>query len=115
MSDFDGVGAGDLMTLEECAAEIGRLVDRTAELEARLEIDPDHPFDGIECRDQTIRALEAQIEELKKPTARDATIRKAYQRINELEEKNKQLDISNRMLANEIEMLKAERRALISA
>lgn len=38
MSDFDGVGAGDLMTLEECATLIGELSDRVKQLEAMLSI-----------------------------------------------------------------------------
>ena len=36
-----------------------------AELKRRLEIRPDSPYDGIYCRDETIRLLEQQIERLR--------------------------------------------------
>jgi hypothetical protein len=32
MTDLDGVGIGDLMTIEECASEIGRLLAENAKL-----------------------------------------------------------------------------------
>ena len=38
--------------------ELKSLRARVVELETRLEITPDHPCDGIACRDQTIDALE---------------------------------------------------------
>lgn len=41
--------------------------DAEAEIErlkARLEVSPDHPYDGIFCRDATIKLLEGHIEEL---------------------------------------------------
>jgi len=41
-----------------------RLERRVAELEARLEIDPAHPYDGIAARDATIEGLQGQIAEL---------------------------------------------------
>jgi hypothetical protein len=34
-------------------------------LRARLEIDPRHPYDGIDCRDETIRGQDAEIERFK--------------------------------------------------
>lgn len=37
MSDFDGVGAGDVMTLEECVAVIDDLTARLAAAEADAE------------------------------------------------------------------------------
>lgn len=40
--------------------EITALRARIAELEARLEIDQAHPYDGIAARDATIAALEAE-------------------------------------------------------
>lgn len=41
-----------------------RLERRVAELEARLEIDPAYPYDGIAARDATIEGLQGQIAEL---------------------------------------------------
>lgn len=38
---------------------------RIEALEARLEIDPSQPYDGIYTRDETIRLLDTRIEELK--------------------------------------------------
>jgi hypothetical protein len=37
---------------------------RIAELEARLEIEPGHPYDGIDTRDATIAGLERRITEM---------------------------------------------------
>jgi hypothetical protein len=45
--------------------EIAELRARIAALEARLEIRPDIPYDGIECRDETIRQYADQICDLK--------------------------------------------------
>ena len=39
-------------------------------LRERLEIDPSHPIDGIEARDETIRQLDVQIKELRIKAAR---------------------------------------------
>ena len=44
--------------MAEAAAEIARL-------RARLEIDPRHPYDGIECRNATIKALESEVASLR--------------------------------------------------
>ena len=41
-----------------------RLERRIAELEARLEIDPAYPYDGIAARDATIEGIQGQIAEL---------------------------------------------------
>jgi hypothetical protein len=41
------------------------LLARITKLEARLEIRPDIPYDGIECRDETIRQYADQICDLK--------------------------------------------------
>ena len=38
--------------------------DEIERLRGRLEIDPSHPYDGIYCRDETIRGLEKQIANL---------------------------------------------------
>ena len=43
------------------AEMLARQYHRIAELEARLEIDPRHSYDGIDCRDATIAELEAQL------------------------------------------------------
>ena len=40
------------------------LQSRIEALEARLEIEPSHPYDGIDARDATIRLLEQRIEAL---------------------------------------------------
>ena len=41
-----------------------KLKGRNSELEARLEISPDHDVDGIEARDETIKLLDDRIEQL---------------------------------------------------
>lgn len=51
--------------LEESTTAITALRARIAELEQRLEIDPAHPYDGIETRDATIIALETYKENLR--------------------------------------------------
>ena len=38
--------------------------ERVRELEARLEIVPGHPYDGIDCRDETIRLADERIREV---------------------------------------------------
>lgn len=45
--------------------ELRRVKIERDRLEARLEINPDHKYDGITSRDETIRGLEARIEKLK--------------------------------------------------
>jgi len=52
------------MAAREAATAITALRARIAELEARLEIDPAHPYDGIAARDATIDGLQGQIAEL---------------------------------------------------
>lgn len=49
---------------------ISRLHDKIDELEARLEIDHSHPYDGIAARDATIKAQDERIAELEKDAAR---------------------------------------------
>ena len=39
--------------------------DEIERLRTRLEIDPSHPYDGIYCRDETIRGLEKEIARLR--------------------------------------------------
>jgi len=46
------------IALREAAKELDRLRER-------LEIYPTHPYDGIYCRDETIRLQDAEIERLK--------------------------------------------------
>lgn len=46
------------------AAELRRLEAENKALRERLEIDPSHPIDGIEAREETIRHLEAQMRSL---------------------------------------------------
>jgi hypothetical protein len=46
------------IALRESAKELDRLRER-------LEIDPAHPYDGIYCRDETIRGQDAEITRLK--------------------------------------------------
>jgi BMFP domain-containing protein YqiC len=41
------------------------LKKRIHELEERLEIDCDHDYDGIYCRDETIKLLESKLQEYK--------------------------------------------------
>lgn len=47
-------GHSDMEAMQLAADEIERL--RT-----RLELSPDHDYDGIDCRDETIRQLEARL------------------------------------------------------
>jgi hypothetical protein len=58
--DFDSTayGRGYKDGKRDAAAEIARLRER-------LEIDPSHPYDGIYCRDETIRGQDAEIARLK--------------------------------------------------
>jgi hypothetical protein len=51
------------IALREAAKELDRLRER-------LEIDPAHPYDGIYCRDETIRGQDAEIERLKEDVER---------------------------------------------
>lgn len=62
---------------QDVVQEIINLLDRAERLDAenkalreRLEVDPSHPVDGIEARDETIRQLEAQIKALRIKAAR---------------------------------------------
>jgi len=58
--DFDSTayGRGYKDGKRDAAAEIARLRER-------LEIDPTHPYDGIYCRDETIRLQDIRIARLK--------------------------------------------------
>lgn len=57
--------------MRKAAAEI-------TSLRERLELSPDHPYDGIYCRDETIRAQDAQITRLREELERkDAAMEKA--------------------------------------
>jgi len=53
-------GLGDIVN--EKAATVAQQAQRIAELEKRLEIDPRHKWDGIACRDATIKAADEIIE-----------------------------------------------------
>ena len=55
------------IALREAAKELDRLRER-------LEIDPAHPYDGIYCRDETIRGQDAEITRL---TAENERLRAA--------------------------------------
>lgn len=44
---------------------VSALLDELDLLRDRLELDPRHPYDGIDCRDEDIRQLEKMIEELR--------------------------------------------------
>lgn len=57
------------------AAELRRLDAENKALRARLEIDPSHPIDGIEARDEAIWQLDEQINELRPKAARYDYIR----------------------------------------
>ncbi|WON88680.1 hypothetical protein [Delftia sp. UGAL515B_04] len=48
-------------TAHLAAKELERLDAENKALRERLEIDPSHPIDGIDARDETIRQLEAQV------------------------------------------------------
>lgn len=55
------------------SAHAKKLGTRVKELEERLEVDPAHPYDGIACRDETIRQqdlrvarLEARVKQLER-------------------------------------------------
>lgn len=45
--------------------ELSDLERYAAQIEDRLEIDPRHPYDGIYCRDETIRLQAAEIDGLR--------------------------------------------------
>ena len=42
--------------------DTNELIRRITELESRLEVDPKHPYDGIYCRDESIRQLQRQLD-----------------------------------------------------
>jgi len=47
-------------------ADLARQLEReNAELRARLEVSPDHGWDGIACRDETIRLQDRHVDELR--------------------------------------------------
>lgn len=50
---------------DETIAHIAKLEDEIARLKSRLEISPDHGYDGIACRDETIRLQDEEIARLK--------------------------------------------------
>jgi len=97
-----------------------KLKGRNSELEARLEISPDHDVDGIEARDETIKLLDDRIAELEA----ELTIKLLKDRIEELEarlefkQKNtdaliarwepyiKQLEEENQRLNDELEAIR---------
>jgi hypothetical protein len=61
-----------VVTSRQLRAENERLhADRTLmyheieRLRARLEVSPDHDYDGIDCRDETIKMLEGSVERLR--------------------------------------------------
>lgn len=56
--------------INDAGATIEQQATRISELEQRLEVDPEHPYDGIACRNVTIRELEKVIDD------RDRYIRK---------------------------------------
>ena len=43
---------------------------RLRQIEDRIEIDPRHPYDGIYCRDETIRLQDKEIDSLRAELAR---------------------------------------------
>ena len=45
--------------VDDAECEVSALKQRIADLEARLEVDARHPYDGIACRDATIAELQA--------------------------------------------------------
>lgn len=57
------------LPLEEFAIAVGnenkRLREEVARLEERLEVDPRHSYDGVYCRNETIKLLEERIERLR--------------------------------------------------
>lgn len=77
--------ARDQGTTQYCA-EAARLAAENERLRARLEVDPSHDYDGIYCRDETIRGLEKQIASLLNTLADTRTenmrLRAALERID---------------------------------
>jgi hypothetical protein len=56
-------------------AAILALIAEVRALRTRLEIDPRHSYDGIDCRDETIRQLEDEVRALREDAARYQWIR----------------------------------------
>ncbi|MNZ98576.1 hypothetical protein D3C78_1178650 [compost metagenome] len=50
---------------DKLVAENKALKEELAILRERLEIDPSHPYDGIDCRDKTIEGLQEQVDALR--------------------------------------------------
>ena len=61
------------IALREAAKELDRLRER-------LEIDPAHPYDGIYCRDETIRLQDAEITRLTAEVKQNAIDLEEYRR-----------------------------------
>lgn len=80
------ISNADGLLMAEAADEITRLEARVHHLHERLEIDPEHPYDGIDCRDETIRQqdlrvarLEARVKQLEGAgSALIADVRRRY-------------------------------------
>lgn len=62
----------------QAALELRRLDAENKALRERLEIDPSHPIDGIEARDETIRQMEAQIKDLRPDAERYRWLRETH-------------------------------------
>lgn len=57
--DLNKIGINDIMYIRKDISD-----KRITELEQRLEINKEHDYDGIDCRDETIKQLERQNAEL---------------------------------------------------
>lgn len=62
--DNEMTESDDALLLRVAREEIKRQAAEIERLKTRLEVSPDHPCDGIFCRDATIKLLEERIEEL---------------------------------------------------
>ncbi len=65
-----GTGSGNLFVhgTYEAIKRVQNTIFRKEELEAKLEISPEHNWDGIDCRNETIKMLEDRVKELEEET-----------------------------------------------
>jgi hypothetical protein len=65
VSTLRNMAASNWAARYEWADELTAAADEIERLRKRLEIDPQHSYDGIDSRDETIKMLEAEIERLR--------------------------------------------------
>lgn len=90
----------------EMLATMKWAADRIERLERRLEIDPRHLYDGIDCRDETIKGLDREVDRLTTERDQEARLREAaFLDCNEMKHDIERLTAANAELATDNETL----------